>query len=231
MPRIAVTECSKIEDYKHAILHTGADVHLVTHAMDVAAALEGVDGLLLTGGDDVAPTRYGESVHPAVVEVAPERDQLEIELVKVARQRRMPIFGICRGLQVLNVACGGTLVQDIPTQVTGALNHKLSGPSHQSFELAHEIWIEKDSLLARLMKERLNDADSCEVNSRHHQAVKDAAPGFQVSATAPDGVIEAIEDPKLRFCLGVQWHPENFWRTGEFRPLFEGFVEAAGRKR
>jgi putative glutamine amidotransferase len=78
-----------------------------------------------------------------------------------------------------------------------------------------------------LLGERLGDTDSCEVNSRHHQAVKRVASGFQVSATAPDGVIEAIEDPGARFCLGVQWHPENFWRTGEFRTLFEGFVEAA----
>ena len=100
-------------------------------------------------------------------------------------------------------------------------------PPHQPYELAHEIWIDKDSLLAKLMRERLSDADACEVNSRHHQAVKAVAPGFVVSATAPDGVIEAIEDPAARFCLGVQWHPENFWRTGEFRPLFEGFLEAA----
>jgi len=89
------------------------------------------------------------------------------------------------------------------------------------------MWLDKDTLLAKLMRERLSDADSCEVNSRHHQAVKAVAPGFQVSATAPDGVIEAIEDPSARFCLGVQWHPENFWRTGEFRPLFEGFLAAA----
>jgi putative glutamine amidotransferase len=79
------------------------------------------------------------------------------------------------------------------------------------------------------MRERLSDADSVEVNSRHHQSVKTLARGFEVSATAPDGVIEAIEDPAARFCLGVQWHPENFWRTGEFRPLFEGFMEAANK--
>ncbi len=88
------------------------------------------------------------------------------------------------------------------------------------------MWIEKDSLLSKLMRERLVD-DTCDVNSRHHQSVKEVAHGFKVSATAPDGVIEAIEDPATRFCLGVQWHPENFFRTGEFRPLFEGFLEAA----
>ena len=85
-------------------------------------------------------------------------------------------------------------------------------------------------MLSRLMRERLSDADSCDVNSRHHQAVRQLAPGLIVSATAPDGVIEAIEDPAAAFCLGVQWHPENFFRTGEFRPLFEGLLEAAGKK-
>jgi putative glutamine amidotransferase len=130
-------------------------------------------------------------------------------------------------VQVLNVAFGGSLVQDIPSQVPGALQHKLAVPLHQSYALAHEVWFEKDSLLGSLLKDRLSDADSCEVNSRHHQAIKQVANGFRVTATAPDGVIEAIEDPSARFCLGVQWHPENFWRTGEFRALFEGFVQAA----
>src|SRR5437773_1086575 len=117
------------------------------------------------------------------------------------------------------------LVQDIPSQVPGAIPHSLTVPPHQPYDLAHEIWMDKDTLLARLMNERLNGADSCSVNSRHHQAVKQVASGFQVSATAPDGVIEAIEDPSSPFCMGVQWHPENFFRTGEFRPLFEGFVD------
>src|SRR5262249_47187855 len=144
-----------------------------------------------------------------------------------ARRRRLPIFAICRGVQVLNVACGGTLVQDIPSEVSGALQHKVSSPPHQPFELAHEVWVDKATLLAPLPGGRLNDARTCDVNSRHHQAVKEVAPGFRVSANAPDGVIEAIEDPTSRFCLGVQWHPENFWRTGEFRALFEGFLEAA----
>jgi putative glutamine amidotransferase len=134
------------------------------------------------------------------------------------------------GAQVLNVAYGGTLVQDIPSQVPGALPHKFEVPPHQAFELAHEIWLDKDTLLSRLMRERLSDTDACDVNSRHHQAVRQLGPGLIVSATAPDGVIEAIEDPAAGFCLGVQWHPENFWRTGEFRPLFEGLLEATAKK-
>jgi putative glutamine amidotransferase len=198
--------------------------------MRVDDALSGVQGLLLTGGADIAPARYGESPHATVEEAEPGRDEFEIDLIAAARKRGLPIFAICRGIQVLNVAGGGTLVQDIPSLVHGALPHSLPSPPHEAYELAHEVWLDKDTLLTRLMRERLSDADSCEVNSRHHQAVKDAASGLRVSATAPDGVIEAIEDPEARFCLGVQWHPENFWRTGEFRPLFEGFVEAAQRK-
>jgi putative glutamine amidotransferase len=163
--------------------------------------------------------------HPATVEAEPGRDEFEIALITAARARELPIFAICRGVQVLNVACGGTLVQDIPSELPGALAHSLPVPPNQAYTFAHEVWIEKDSLLATLMRERLTD-DTCEVNSRHHQAVKDVAQGFKVSATAPDGVIEAIEDPAALFCLGVQWHPENFFRTGEFRPLFEGFLEA-----
>jgi putative glutamine amidotransferase len=219
-----------LEDYRQSILHVGGEPRIVDSSMAVDAALSGVDGLLLTGGDDVAPLIYGEQPHATITDAEPGRDEFEIGLVKAARERGVPIFAICRGVQVLNVACGGTLVQDIPSQVKGALAHDLPVPPHQSYSLAHEIWLEKDSLLSNLMRERLSDTDACEVNSRHHQAVKDLAPGFLVSATAPDGVIEAIEDPAKRFCLGVQWHPENFFRTGEFRPLFEGFLEAAQTK-
>jgi putative glutamine amidotransferase len=227
MPVIAISNCRKLEDYRQSILHAGGEVRVVDASIRVAEALAGADGLLLTGGGDVESSRYGEAPHPATEDVDPARDEFEIGLIAEARRRDLPIFGICRGAQVLNIAAGGTLVQDIPSEISGALNHSLDVPQHQPYDLAHEVWIEKDSLLAQLMAERLLGSDTCEVNSRHHQAVKAVAPGFRVAATAPDGVIEAIEDPSLRFCLGVEWHPENFWRTGEFRPLFEGFVEAA----
>src|SRR3954470_14123447 len=227
MAVIGVTSCRKLEDYRQAILHVGGEPRIVDPSMTVAAAMEGIDGLLLTGGDDVAPSRYGEAAHATVVEAEPGRDEFEIALIGAARARGLPILAICRGVQVLNVAGGGTLVQDIPSGVTGALAHSLPCPPNQSYTLAHEVWVDKDSLLSKLMRERLVD-ESIEVNSRHHQAIKDPAKGFRVSGTAPDGVIEAIEDPAATFCLGVQWHPENFFRTGEFRSLFEGFVEAAG---
>ena len=231
MPVIGITSCRRLEDYRQSVLHVGGEVRILEPSPDVETALAGIDGLLLTGGNDVAPTRYGEAPHSTVVEAEPGRDEFELKLVAGARARNLPIFAICRGVQLLNVACGGTLVQDIPSQVTGALPHSLEVPPHESYSLAHEVWLDKGTLLSNLMGERLSDTDACEVNSRHHQAVKQAAPGLVVSATAPDGVIEAIEDPAATFCLGVQWHPENFWRTGEFRPLFEGFLEAAQRER
>jgi putative glutamine amidotransferase len=227
MPLIGITPCKKIEDYKQAVLHVGGEVRVLDLAMPPLDALGAIDGLLLTGGEDVAPERYGAARHPSVVDVDEARDEFEIALIGEARRRNLPIFAICRGIQVLNVAFGGNLIQDIASEVAGALEHRLTVPPHKPYDLAHEVWIEKDSLLGRLMGERLGGADSCETNSRHHQAVKQLAAGFQSTATAPDGVIEAIEDPASRFCLGVQWHPENFWRTGEFRPLFEGFLDAS----
>jgi len=228
MALIAITSCRKLEDYKQAVLHVGGDVRIVDATTGVDAALEGVGGVMLTGGDDVEPSRYGESSHGTTTPAEAGRDEFEIALVRAARDRHLPILAICRGVQVMNVAFGGSLVQDIPSHVSGGLNHNLTVPTNTPYTLAHEVWIEKDSLLARLLGDRVT-GDSLEVNSRHHQAVKAVAPGFRVTATAPDGVIEAIEDSTLPFCLGVQWHPENFWRTGEFRPLFEGFLEAASK--
>ncbi len=227
MAVVGITTCRKLEDYRQAVLHVGGEVRMIDPSMSVADALNGVDGLMLTGGGDLEPSHYGEAPSPLLTDVEPERDRFELALVAEARKRDLPLLAICRGIQVLNVACGGSLIQDIPSEQTGPQEHNLKVPPNQPFSRAHEIWVEKDSLLATLMKERLNDADTVDVNSRHHQAVKRVAAGFKVSATAPDGVIEAIEDPAAAFCLGVQWHPENFWRTGEFRPLFEGFLNAA----
>ena len=230
MPLIGITHCRKLEDYQQAVLHVGGEVRVLEPSMSVADALAGIDGLLLTGGEDVDPTRYGETAHPTVTELDPQRDKFETDLVTEARARKLPILAICRGVQLLNVACGGTLVQDIPSQITSGTEHLLAVPQHQSYDLAHEIWVDKGTVLAELMNDRLNGTDTCDVNSRHHQAVKTLATGFRASATAPDGVVEAIEDPSAPFCVGVQWHPENFWRTGEFRSIFEGFLEASRGK-
>jgi putative glutamine amidotransferase len=131
-------------------------------------------------------------------------------------------------MQVLNVALGGSLIQDIPTMVNGALPHRVAEPR---YAIAHEVWVTKSSRIWTLMRDVLEGGDTCQVNSRHHQAVKTVASGWEITGTAPDGVIESMEFPGKPFSLAVQWHPENFWRTGEFRSLFEGFVEAARETR
>lgn len=224
MPIIAVTACRRPDDYRRAVIDAGGTPRVIDASMDLATALDGVGGVVLTGGDDVAPALYGEAPHPTVVEVEAGRDAFEIAVTIDARRRGLPVLGICRGVQVMNVACGGSLIQDIPSHVPGTAEHSLDVPPHTAASLAHEIRIEPGTRLAHV----LGEAKAREVNSRHHQAVKAVAPGFRVSAVAPDGVVEAIEDPAARFCLGVQWHPENFWRTGEFRSLFLAFVQAAG---
>jgi putative glutamine amidotransferase len=211
-------------DYLEAVKRTGGEpVELDLQRDQPADVVAGVDGVLLTGGGDINPALYGEAPHETYQASETGRDEFEIALVRAAMDARLPLLAICRGMQVLNVALGGTLVQDIPTMVNGAAAHSVPEPR---YAIAHEVWIAKGSRLATLMAEKL-DGDTCQVNSRHHQAIKQVAPGWDISGTAPDGVVEAIEQPGDVFRLAVQWHPENFWRTGEFRPLFEAFVDAA----
>jgi putative glutamine amidotransferase len=225
-PRIGVTNCSKIDDYLESVRRAGAEPVVLSNEEDPAAVLDRVDGVLLTGGLDVDPALYGEAAHPTT-NVAPERDRFEIPLAKAAVERNVPLLAICRGVQVLNVAAGGTLVQDIPSTVTTDLNHSIDLPKdHQ----AHAVAIAPGSTLASALGAAA-PADTCTVNSRHHQAVGTVADGFVASAVSPDGVVEAIERPASAFCVGVQWHPENFWRSGEFAGLFDAFVAAATRDR
>jgi putative glutamine amidotransferase len=225
VPVIAIPPCSKLHDYEEAVRRAGGEPRVLDLSKDAPAdVVASVDGMLLAGGGDVLPSIYGAAAHPTFSAAERGRDEYELELVRRAIDADLPLFAICRGIQVLNVARGGTLVQDIPDELGGAINHDVHEPR---VAIAHDVWIAPGTLLERLMQARLEQADECPVNSRHHQAVKDLGEGFVVSATAPDGVVEAIEDPSRRFCLGVQWHPENFYRTGEFRPLFEGLVDAS----
>jgi len=226
-PRIAIAPCSKLHDYEESVRRAGGDVHVVVtereSPMDVVA---NSDGILLAGGGDVLPSIYGQTAHQTFDAAEVGRDDFELELVRLAAEADVPLFAICRGIQVLNVGRGGTLVQHIPDEVAGSVDHNLREPR---VAIAHEVWVTAGSLLDRLMRETEEDG-GFPVNSRHHQSVKTLGTGLVTTATAPDGVIEAIEDPSKRFVLGVQWHPENFYRTGEFRALFEGFIEAATRK-
>ena len=183
-----------------------------------------INGLLLTGGPDIDPSYYDEEVHETT-EIEEDRDVLELLLFKRALKKNLPVFGICRGIQVMNVAVGSSLYQDIPSQFTEHLTHKLLENDDDSW---HDIKIQPGSLLNEITGETI-----AEVNSRHHQALKVVGNGFIVTAQSKDGIIEAIEDRSKRFMLGVQYHPERMTQTADAREhrrkLFEAFIQAASK--
>jgi putative glutamine amidotransferase len=183
---------------------------------------ERLDGLLLPGGPDVRPSVYGQPQHPMTLVIDDPRDALELTLARWAAEDDLPVLGICRGHQVLNVALGGTLVQDIPSQVETTLKHDQPDGLPRANRL-HTVEIAEDSHLASILSEtRLS------VNSLHHQSVAEVAPGVKVTATAPDGVVEALEIPGKPFVLSVQWHPEDLYAEDPaMARLFEAFVSAA----
>lgn len=229
MPLIAVAQNRRMSDYMESIRRAGGEpIEVIPGAELPEQILSRVDGLMLTGGGDVDPMLYGEEPHGTFEAAETGRDEFEIALSRAAVASGIPFLAICRGMQVLNVAMGGTLVQDIPSQIVGALEHSVPDPRHH---IAHEVWIAKESKLSELLADHMEDGETCHVNSRHHQAVKQAAKGFEITATSPDGVVEAMEMPDAPFCVAVQWHPENFWRTGEFRELFQGLVKAANERK
>jgi putative glutamine amidotransferase len=221
-PRIGITPCTAMADYVKSIERAGAEPVELSNDDDPAAILNRVDGVLLTGGLDVDPGLYGEAPHPKT-EAAPDRDRFEVPLSRTAVAQGIPLLAICRGVQVLNVAAGGTLVQDIPSAIRSDLAHSIDRPKDQ---IAHEVRVTAGTRLAEALGPG-TPLDACSVNSRHHQSVGRVAPQFVVAAVSSDGVVEAIERPDAQFCVGVQWHPENFWRTGEFASLFAAFVDAA----
>jgi putative glutamine amidotransferase len=212
-------------DYVTALEQAGATVRVLDPGHDdPRATLDACDGLLLTGGVDIDPVEYGERERHPTVELDPARDRYELSLARAALDRDMPVLAICRGAQVLNVAAGGTLIQDLPSDFPSPIPHTITTPKDA---IAHQIDVAAGTRLAGLLGVDPTTDLRVPVNSRHHQSVKQPAPGFVVSASAPDGVVEAIEKPDASFCVGVQWHPENFWRTGEFTGLFEGLIHAA----
>jgi putative glutamine amidotransferase len=208
------------ENYCDAVRHAGGLPVLLPHEPDAAELyLDHINGLVVTGGGfDVDPALFGaENRHPSVT-TKDRRTAFELAATRVALARDMPVLGICGGQQLLNVALGGTLIQHIPDEVPQALPHRQPNPRN---EAGHEVRIIKGTVLHRIAgTERLG------VNSAHHQAVKDAAPGLIVDALAPDGVVEGIEDPRRRFCLGLQWHPE-FEINEADRCVFRALVAAA----
>jgi putative glutamine amidotransferase len=192
-----------------------------------AGSLREIAGLVLTGGEDVDPHRFGEEPLPATGEPHHPRDAYEIALARAAHERRVPTLAICRGVQVMNVALGGTLVQDIPTQLKTTINHDQSEQRH---DRVHEVRFDSDSAIAGIV-----NASSIHTNSSHHQSLDRTPADLRVTGRAPDGVIEAVEatDPAW-WMIGVQWHPEELTGTTEDwdRRLFAAFaaeVRAAGR--
>ena len=199
-------------------------IHLTRDAEVLGAHYARCDALLFAGGEDVDPSFYGAERHPKLGQPNPLQDQVEIELARRARAEGKPILGICRGIQLLNVAFGGTLYQDLPSELPSEINHSESTERRDMSYLAHPISLEPDSWLA----ERLG-TDSPIVNTLHHQGLRDVAGGLRVVGRAPDGVIEAIEGIGGGFLVAVQCHPEELWdRTDpRWNRLFEHFVAVA----
>lgn len=218
-------ECGLAEGYYTSVLKAGGTPLIIPPFEDDDAlvdTLNSIDGILLTGGDDLNPLFMGEEPIKELHSINPRRDRQELLLTRLAADRQIPILGICRGVQILNFAMGGTLYQDIYFQRDGtSIKH---GQELDRAFASHTVDIERNSLLFRIMgTERLP------VNSFHHQAINRIAPGFRATATAPDGIVEAIESAECKAMLGVQWHPECFVLTGDeaMLPLFRWLIEEA----
>ncbi len=192
---------------------------LTAEEADLGAHLDLVHGLLVAGGPDADPVFFGEEPEEGLGNVNPCMDAYEIPIITMALKRDMPILGICRGEQMLNIAAGGSVIQHLPAAVRRALKHQQSAPRSC---VTHSIEVAAGTLLSRVLT-----TGPMRVNSFHHQAVGRVARGFYVSAVAPDGVVEAIESIEHKFALGVQWHPECMWdSTPNFDSLFAAFVAA-----
>ena len=215
-------------DYFKGVSEAGGVPVILSPSLSLRAAealLDGLDGLLLSGGPDLDPGYYGEGPIPELGTTIPEWDALEMALLRLALEQGMPIFGICRGMQILNVALGGTLYQDVPSQLgADVFNHWQTTPKCQ---VTHEVEVLDDSYLAKI-----TDRPKVEVNSYHHQGIKGLADVLTVAARCADGVIEALESRYFsdRWIVGVQWHPEGMPDTESgHRNLFEAHVCAAER--
>lgn len=221
-------------DVKEAFIKLGAIPLIIAFPDDVSKVdqlaqdyVQLIDGLMLPGGPDVDPTFYGEEPHPKIGMTLYQKDRFEIALIKAALAAGKPIFGICRGIQIMNVAMGGTLYQDLESQYPEL---KIQHPQATLGQFAtHHVELTAGSKLAKLYGQ-----STIKVNSRHHQAVKAVGKGLKVTAVAPDGVIEGMESTDTDLFLGVQWHPENMWQQEDPQQLvvFQDFLDriAAHRK-
>ena len=183
---------------------------------------ERLDGVFLPGGEDIDPTYYGEERHPLLGATDKERDRTELLLTRWAIEEGMPVLGVCRGVQMINVACGGSLFQDLHSEDPDLDKHDYFPPSYERYRISHQVDVEPDSRLAQAMGHKH------EVNSMHHQGIDRVGYGLRVVARAEDGLPEALEAPALPFAVGVQWHPEELAKTDQMSTnLFYHFVSAA----
>lgn len=214
--------------YVNAVIAAGGIPVVLPPQTGAAETLLGiVDGLLFSGGADVDPAHYGDDeVHPETYDIHPLRDAFELELIKLAIERDYPTLCICRGIQVLNIACGGTLHQHVP-DLEQSIPHRQQEHGYESHQPSHTVIAADESRLAEAY-----GTTTIPVNSYHHQAVRDLAPGLTVSARASDGLIEAVELPERSFVLGVQWHPEMMFHehSAHLAPFNHLIETAAARK-
>lgn len=213
-----------IDKYSSAITNSGGIPIIIPVGLS-SNSLEGLiskfDGIMITGGGDIETNRFAGEHHSKVYGVDPDRDQLEIELVLAAIRLKKSLLGICRGIQIINVALGGDLFTDITDQKPGSLRHDWF-PDFPRDLLSHPLEIMQNSLL-----HRITNLTEIEVNSLHHQAIKNLSPSLQASAIAPDGVIEAVEKSDHPFFLGVQWHPEWLFSLETTQKIFHTFVDSS----
>jgi putative glutamine amidotransferase len=234
-PVIGVTSTRQTSEHGYAILTiTEAYIQSLVQAgacpvmiplglskQELNSLLDRLDGLLFSGGGDVHPSQYGSQFHPLVDDVILDRDEMELYLIPEAIHRQLPFLGICRGLQVINVALGGTLYEDVLDQLPGALRHRYFPDMPRSY-LAHSVEIVSDSRLGNILGKL-----TAQVNSLHHQGIRQLAPGLHPTAHAPDGLIEAFEIPTHPFGMAVQWHPEWLPDHASMNNLFNEFVQSA----
>ncbi|MEF3274671.1 MAG: gamma-glutamyl-gamma-aminobutyrate hydrolase family protein [Chloroflexus sp.] len=202
------------------IIYLTADLSAIRALYDTCA------GILLPGGNDIDPVHYGEPPHPQLSPIDPYRDAVELALARWAAAEGKPLLGICRGLQVINVALGGTLYQDIPSQYDTQIDHRANSHTQEWTAITHPMTITAHSRLATILH-----TSQIGCNTMHHQAVKTLAPGLRAVGHAPDGIIEAFESTDTHYLLAVQCHPEHLWHSSEprWQALFTDFVAACRR--
>jgi putative glutamine amidotransferase len=206
----------------------GIPVILPAHTESIDDLLDSLDGIIFSGGSDLDSSHWNEEPHPKAYGFDPERDQFELEAIRKAVSRDMPVLGICRGIQAINVALGGTIVQDIPDQLPAASQHRQHEDGKMRDDTSHKVVVEEgENLLYKIHGET-----SMDTNSFHHQSIKDLGEGLEVVATTEDGVIEAIWNPEMTFGLAVQWHPEMLAANHpEHAAIFDAFVQAAADRK